>query len=196
MITRSQKLEAITRFGLMVGRDAWFAFLIGYLVGQIDRVSFVSDLRDADIAIRLSARQSAVWPHEPFKATVRGISMPNTFTLVRSITEEDTPICVSLDFDHSEDAPWYQAVLLPAASYVKDAAEAAQTESEVLWKEMDRTLDIYREAKVMLKDGDPERRKEIEYYMRVAEEQMKKLSQQMEELNKHMKQITEQDQRQ
>jgi uncharacterized protein YpiB (UPF0302 family) len=191
MVTRAQKLEAITRFGLMVGQNPWFAFLIGYLVGQVERVSFVSDLKDAEIAIRLSTRQSAVWPHEPFKAIVRGIAMPNTFTLVRSINGEDTPICVSLDFHHAEDAEWYQAVLVPSVSYMKDAAGAAQAESEVLWKEMDRTLDIYREAKAMLKDGDPERRKELEYYMGVAEEQMKKLSQQMEELNKQMKRITE-----
>lgn len=193
MIARSQKLEAITRFGLMVSRDPWFAFLIGYLIGQADRVNFVGDLKDADIAVRLSTRESAVWPNDPFKATVRGISMPNTFTLVRSISEEDTPICVSLAFDHAEDTPWYQAVLLPSVSYVKDAAEAAQAESDVLWKEMDHTLDIYREAKAMLKDGDPARQRELSYYTGVAEEQMKRLSRQMEELNKHMKRIAKQD---
>jgi len=196
MVTRAQKLEAITRFGLMAGQNPWFAFLIGYLVGQVERVNFVSDLKDAEIAVRLSAKHSTVWPHDPFRATVRGISMPNTFTLVRSISEEDTPICVSLDFDHAEDAEWYQAILLPSASYMRDAAKAAQAESEVLWKEMDRTLDIYRETKAMLRDGDPERRKELEYYMGVAEEQMKRLSQQMEELNKQMKRITAHDEQQ
>ena len=195
MVTRAQKLEAITRFGLMVGQNPWFAFLIGYLIGQVDRVNFVKDLTDAEIAIRLSARHSAVWPHEPFKATVRGVAMPNTYTLVRAINEEDTPICVSLDFDHAEDAPWYQEVLLPSASYAKDAEAAAQAESEILWKEMDRTLDIYREAKARLKE-DPARQKELEYYMRLAEEQMRKLSQQMEELNKHLKRITEKDEAQ
>jgi len=195
MITRANKLDAITKFGLMVGQNPWFAFLIGYLIGQIDRVSFVSDLKEAEIAIRLSARQSAVWPHEPFRATVRGVSMPNTFTLVRSITEEGTPICVSLDFDHAEDTPWYQAVLLPSASYVKDAAETAQAESDLLWDEMNRTLDIYRETKAILKD-DPARQGELQYYMNVAEEQMKRLSRQMEELNKHMKRIAEREERQ
>lgn len=189
MITRADKLEAISRFGLIVGRDPWFAFLIGYLIGQVDRVNFVDDLKDADIAIRLSARQAAIWPHEPFRATVRGVSMPNTYTLVRSISEEDTPICVSLDFDHAEDAPWYQNVLLPNASYVKDVDEAAQAESEVLWKEMDRTLDIYHEAKAMLKDGDQARKKELSYYMTLAEDQMKSLSRQMEQINRQMKRL-------
>ena len=177
----------------MVGRDPWFAFLIGYLIGQIDRVNFVSDLKDAEIAIRMSVRQTTVWPRDPFHATVRGISMPNTFTLVRSINEEQTPICVSLDFDHAEDTPWYQTVLLPNASYVKDVDEAAQAESDVLWKEMDHTLDIYREAKNMLKDGDHFRQKELSYYMALAENQMKTLSRQMEELNKQMKRMAEPD---
>lgn len=193
MVTRASKLEVISRFGMMVGQNPWFAFLIGYLIGQVDRVSFVSDLRDADIAIRLSARHSAVWPHEPFRATVRGVAMPNTYTLVRSINEEDTPICVSLDFDHAEDTPWYQEVLLPSFSYMKDAAATAQAESEVLWKEMDHTLDIYRECKAMLKDGESERHRELAYFMRVAEEQMKRLSRQMEELNKNMKRVASRD---
>jgi hypothetical protein len=189
MVTRANKLEAVYRFGMMVAQNPWFAFLIGYLAGQVDRVSFVNDLTDADIAITLSARHTAVWPHEPFKATVRGIAMPNTFTLVRSIIDEETPICVSLDFDHAEDTPWYQAVVLPSVSYVKDATEAAQTESEVLWKQMDHTLDVYRECKALLKDGDHERQKELSYYMEVAEAQMKQLSRQMEELNKNIKRI-------
>ena len=189
MVTRANKLEAVYRFGMMVAQNPWFAFLIGYLAGQVDRVSFVNDLTDADIAIALSARHTAVWPHEPFKATVRGIAMPNTFTLVRSIIDEETPICVSLDFDHAEDTSWYQVVVLPSVSYVKDATEAAQAESEVLWKQMDRSLDIYRECKALLKDGEHERQKELSYCMEVAEAQMKQLSRQMEELNKNMKRI-------
>lgn len=193
MVDRGSKLDVISRFGMMVGQNPWFAFLIGYLVGQVDRVNFVSDLADAEIAIKLSARHATIWPHEPFKATVRGISMPNTYTLVRSINEEETPICVSLDFDHAEDSPWYQEVLLPDASYVKDAAEMAQSEADVLWKEMDHTLDVYRECKSMLKNGHPDRQRELSYYMGVAEEQMKRLSQQMEDLNKHMKRIASRD---
>lgn len=196
MITRADKIEALSRFGMFVGRDPWFAFLIGYLIGQVDRVNFLADLKDAEIAIRLSVRQTAIWPHEPFKATVRGITMPNTYTLVRSISNEDTPICLSLDFDHAEETPWYQAVLLPDVTFVKDVEEAAQANSEMLWKEMDRTLDIYREAKNRLKDADPSRHKELYYYMALAEDQMKTLSRQMEELNKHMKRLSDREQEQ
>ncbi len=191
MITRAEKLEAISRFGLMVGRDPWFAFLIGYLIGQVDRVNFVRDLKDAEIAVRMSVRETTIWPRDPFSATVRGISMPNTYTLVRSINEEETPVCVSLDFDHADETAWYQIVLLPNASYVKGVDEAAQAESETLWKEMDRTLDIYREAKNMLRDGDLARQKELSYYTALAEDQMKTLSRQMEELNKHMKRLAD-----
>ena len=193
MPNRTKKLDAILKFGMMVGQNPWFAFLIGFLVGQIDRVNFVRDLSDAEIAIRLSARQTAIWPRDPFKATVRGVNMPNTYTLVRAICSESTPICVSLDFDHAEETPWYQEVLLPSASYAKDAVTAAQEESEALWKEMDRTLDVYRECRRLLKEQSPERRRELEFYMRTAEAEMKKISRELEELNRQMKRVTGED---
>lgn len=192
MPTRAKKLEAIYNCGMMVGQNPWFAFLMGYLIGQVDRVHFVQDLSNAEIAISFNLRRRKVWPSEPFKATVRGIDMPNTLTLVRAIEGSDAPICLSFDFDHSEDTPWYQEVILPNVSYVKDASTAAQEESETLWKEMDRSLDLYRECKTLLQEAGPERKKELSYYMRLAEEQMKRLSAQMDELNKHMKKISEQ----
>ena len=193
MPTRAKKLEALYNCGLMVGQNPWYAFLFGYLVGQVDRVHFVQDLTGAEIAINLDFRRRRVWPSEPFKATVRGITMPNTYTLVRSMDSSDSPICVSIDFEHSEDTPWYQEVVVPNVSYVKDASEAAQEESDALWKEMDRSLDIYRECKALLEEAGSERKRELSYYMRLAEEQMRKISAQMDELNKHMKRISEQD---
>lgn len=194
MTARAKKLDAIFNFCVMTGQNPWFAFLTGFLIGQVDRVHFLSDLTDAEIAISINIRKTKVWPQEPFKASVRGINMPNTLTLARAIESDDAPICVSFDFDHSEDTEWYQEVVLPNVSYVKDAPAAAQEQSEALWKEIDRSLDIYRECKSRLKNADPERRRELSYYMRLAEEQMKVLSAQMDALNKHMKRISEDEQ--
>jgi hypothetical protein len=190
MIDRQRKLEALCNFGMIVGQNPWFAFLIGFLVGQVDRVHFVRDLTDAEIAIRISAARTTVWPSDPLKATVRGIAMPNIYALVRAIVNEHAPICVSLDFDRADDTDWYQTVLLPSVSFVKDAEEAASHQSEMLWQQMDRTLDIYRECRALLQN-DTERRQELEYYMKIAEQQMKNLSQQMEELNRQMTRISE-----
>ncbi len=190
MIGREQKLEALYNFGMIVGQNPWFAFLIGFLVGQVDRVHFVKELTDAEIAISISAARSTVWPSDPFKATVRGITMPNTYALARTIANDRAPICVSLDFDHARDTDWYQSVLLPSVAFVKDAEAAAHEQSEMLWKQMDHTLDVYRECRALLKN-DTERRRELEYYMKTAEAQMKKLSQEMEELNRQMKRISE-----
>jgi len=192
--SRAKKLEALYNCGFMVGQNPWFAFLFGYLVGQVDRVHFVQDLTGAEIAIHLDLRRKRIWPGEPFRATVRGITMPNTFTLVRSMESSDAPICLQVDFDGAEDTPWYQEVVLPGVSYVKDLHEAVQEESDALWKEMDRTLDIYRECKTLLEGASPERRRELQYYMRLAEDQMRKLSAQMDELNRQMKRITSQEQ--
>ncbi len=62
-----------------------------------------------------------------------------------------------------------------------------------MWKEMDHTLDVYRECRSLLKDQSPERRRELQFYMRTAEAQMKKLSREMEELNRQMKRLAEAD---
>lgn len=191
MIDRSKKLNALYTFTMMAGHNPAFAYILGYLAGQIDRVYFLSDLKDADISIKLSIRRTAIWPYDPFKAIVKGVAMPNAYTLVEALNQTQEPIAVSLDFDHSEDAPWYQEAVLPNASYIKDPAKAAQEESEILRKEMDRTLDVYRECKNMLKDSSPEKQKELAFYMRVAEDQLKKLSQQLSELNRKMKETLE-----
>ena len=66
-----------------------------------------------------------------------------------------------------------------------------EEEAESLWKEMDHSLDVYRECKALLQEANPERRKELEYYMRLAEDQMKRLSAQMDVLNRQMKRIAE-----
>jgi uncharacterized protein YpiB (UPF0302 family) len=188
MLSEEKRLTAIYNFGMMTGQNPWFAFLTGYLAGQVHRVWFVQDLKGAEIAVRLCIRRTAIWPNEPFRARVRGVSMPNPFTMVRSIDREDTPICLNLDFDHAEDTPWYQEVLLPNASYVKDPDAQAKEESDALWEEMDRTLDIYRECRSLVQK-DPERKKELQYYLQIAETEMKRLTREMEKLNERMKQL-------
>ncbi|HHY16703.1 MAG TPA: hypothetical protein GX524_01375, partial [Firmicutes bacterium] len=77
MVSREKKLDALYTFSVMVIQNPLFSYLLGYLAGQIDRVHFVEDLSGADIAIRLCIRRSALWPREPFQATVRGVSMPS-----------------------------------------------------------------------------------------------------------------------
>ncbi len=191
MISREKKLEAIYNFSLMVIKNPLLSYLLGFLVGQVDRVHFVQELTGADVAVRLCIRRSALWPNEPFKATIRGVSIPSPLTFVRTVSGDQSQICVMFDFDNAEESPWYQEVLLPNASYVKDAVEAAREESARLKREMDRTLDIYRECKTMLGRSSPERQKQIEFYIGLAEEQLKGLSDELEALNRKMEQLSE-----
>jgi uncharacterized protein YpiB (UPF0302 family) len=190
VVSREKKLDALYTFSVMVIQNPLFSYLLGYLAGQIDRVHFVEDLTGADIAIKLCIRRKALWPVEPFQATVRGVSMPSPLSLVRTINNDDSEICVRLDFDNSHEASWYREVLLPNVSYVKNAAEAAREESAHLRREMDRNLDIYRECKTLLNTSSPERQEEMGFYMRLAENQLKGLSGQLEELNKRMKELS------
>lgn len=191
MISRVKKIEALFNFSAMAGPNPQFAFLTGYLIGQIDRVHFVEDLSGALISVRMSVRRAAVWPHVPFEAKVRGLTVPHAAAFVRSIAGENTPICVSLEFDTARWTAWYQEVLLPDASFVKDPAKAAEDRSEALWKEFGRTLDVYRECQQLLEKASPDRRKELSYYLGVAQGQMKELSRQMEDLHQYMKRAGE-----
>ncbi|HHX10893.1 MAG TPA: hypothetical protein GX729_05965 [Firmicutes bacterium] len=189
---RGKKLEVLHNFSLMVIRHPLISYLMGFLTGQVDRVHFVADLKGAEVAVKLTMRRKALWPNEPFQATVSGVSMPNPVAFVQAVSGKQSDICVMLDFDNAEDTPWYQEVLLPDVSYVKDTLEAAQEESSRLKREMDRVLDIYRECKAMLNAATPEKKKEMEFYIGVAEQQLKQLSSQLDELNAKMKQLSDQ----
>lgn len=191
MISKDKKLEALYNFGLMAMKNPYLSYMTGFLAGQVDRVHFVQDLRGAEAAVRLSVRRRALWPNEPFRATLAGVSMPNPLVFVQALSSKDPQICVVLDFDNAERSQWYQEVLLPNVSYVKDPEKATQEESSRLRREMDRILDIYRECKIASSNSTPSRQKEMEFYINLAEQQLKELSFQLETLNVKMKQLSE-----
>lgn len=189
---REKKLKALYNLTLMVVQNPFLTYLLGYLTGQVDRVHFVENLAGADIAVKISLRRLTLWPADPFSATVKGVSMPNSLALVQAISDqEDIPICISVDFDNISEAYWYQEVLLPDVSYVKDVVEAAKEESSLLRQEMDRVLDIYRECQMLYNSTTGDRQKEMAYYIKVAEQELKALSDKLEEVNRRMRQLTD-----
>ena len=102
----------------MVVQNPLLTYLFGYLTGQVDRVHFQRILQGYDIAVKISLRRLTLWPADPFSATVKGVSMPNSLALVQAISDqEDIPICISVDFDNINEAYWYQEVLLPDVSH-------------------------------------------------------------------------------
>jgi len=195
MPKRKDTLEAIYNIGLLVGQnqEPWLAFLVGFLAGQAHRTHFVKSLSGAEIAVHLDLRRMKVWPGQSFRGTYKGITLPNPFTLVKAIQDSDLPICVYTEFDHMDNAGWYQDVLAPDVSYAKDAQAAAEEESSALWQEMDRSLDVFRECKALFAEADPEKKRELSYYMDLAREQMRRLSAEMDALNKRMKRIDDDD---
>ena len=126
VVPRGKKLEVLHNFSLMVIRHPLISYLMGFLTGQVDRVHFVADLKGAEVAVKLTMRRKALWPNEPFQATVSGVSMPNPVAFVQAVSNKQLEICVMLDFNNAEDTGWYQEVLLPDVSYVKDTLEAAR----------------------------------------------------------------------
>lgn len=98
---------------------------------------------------------------------------------------------LALNFERADEAEWYQEVLLPDVSYVQQGMEAAEEEAKLLRKEMDHALDIYAECKRLLEKSGSERRAELDYYMSVAQTQMKLLSGKLEEVSMQLKQYQE-----
>ena len=96
-----------------------------------------------------------------------------------------------LNFERADEAEWYQEVLLPDVSHVKLGIEAAEYEAKALRKEMDHALDIYAECKRLLEKSGSERKAELDYYMSVAQTQMKLLSGKLEEVSIQLKQYQE-----
>ncbi|HHY98013.1 MAG TPA: hypothetical protein GX509_04660 [Firmicutes bacterium] len=191
MISREKKIEALNNFTAMVANNPALTYLMGYLTGQVDRVHFVKDLTSAEIAVRISQDRLTVWPAEPFRATVSGLIVLNPLSFAASVSNMKDPICVSLNFENSENAPWYQEVLLPDVSYVKGAEEAAEDKAKELRSEMDRTLDIYRECKRLLESDTGERRKELDYYLTVAQNQLRELNRQLEQVTLEINRLSE-----
>ena len=193
MVSRAKKLEALGNFTKLVGDDPVIAYLMGFLTGQVDRVHFVRDPRGADISLKLSQERFTVWPGEPFRANVGGVVMPHPIAFVRAVGQAhaDRQICVSLNFERADEAEWYQEVLLPDLSYVKQGIEAAEQEARSLRREMDHALDIYAECKRLLEKSGDERKAELDYYMSVAQTQMKLLSGKLEEVSMQLKQYQE-----
>ncbi|MGE5587637.1 MAG: hypothetical protein ACM3ZO_05440 [Clostridia bacterium] len=189
MISRAKKLEALQNFTMMVGGDPAFAYLMGFLTGQVDRVHFVQNPSGADIAVRLSQGRLTVWPAEPFRATVGGVIVPNPMAFVAAASNSDRQICVSLNFERQDEASWYQEVLLPDVSHVKGPWEAAEEEAKALRAEMDRALDIYSECKRLLEKDEGGRKVELDYYMKIAQEQMRQLSSKLEEVNAELRRL-------
>ena len=189
-ISKSKKLEALNNFTKLVGDDPVLAFLMGFLTGQVDRVHFVQDAHGADISLNLSQGRLIVWPAEPFRAKVGGVMMPHPIAFVKAMGQvhANRQICVSLNFERANEAEWYQDVLLPDVSYVQLGKEAVEQEARSLRKEMDHALDIYAECKRLIGDNGSERKGELDYYMTVAEAQMKSLSAQLEEISSQLKQ--------
>ncbi len=193
IINRTKKLEALSNFTKLVGDDPVLAFLMGFLTGQVDRVHFVRDPRGADISLKLSQDRLTVWPAEPFRANVGGVMMPHPIAFVRAVGQAhaERQICVSLNFERADEAEWYQDVLLPDVSHVRLGMEAAEQEAKSLRKKMDHALDIYAECKRLMEESGSERRSELDYYMSVAQTQMKLLSAKLEEVSVQLRQYQE-----
>ena len=188
MITSEKKLNALMRFSALVQQQPGMVLLAGYLAGQVNRIHFVQNSEGAPVIIRLAARRFPLISKPPYMAHVNGVSIPDPVSLIHVLHENQDPVAVQLDLDPAEAEEWYQDVVV--SNIYAASREENDTKQEVqnLQKEIDQALDIYNECRKVLESfdeetSDPEQKKRLQLFLRMAQEDIRRLSQRMAELN-------------
>ncbi|MBE3589902.1 MAG: hypothetical protein IMW98_03630 [Firmicutes bacterium] len=183
MASRRDKLNAILQLALRVPPDPALHLLLGFFAGNLERVHFVRSLEGAEVAVRLAFGRRQVWPSSPFQAVVRNVPVPLPAALISALAETDDPIAVQVELDGIEGAVWYRKVLHEdLAEATVPPRERAKEAMEELRARIDRALDVYRECRDLMERGDPDRKKELEFFMNLAREEIGALSAELERL--------------
>jgi hypothetical protein len=174
------KHEVLVRLGMLMSANPEIAYLLGFLAGRLERVHFVESLEGAPVAVRFAAGRRRIWPGVPFQAVVHDVPVPSPAMLVSALLESDEDICVRVDADPVTATDAYAEVVRPSYAPA-DAATTAAERAARLRARIDQTLDVYRACREALQSGDPEREKEVRFFLAMAEREIQSLSRQLGE---------------
>lgn len=169
-----------------LGQNPLATFLVGLLVGAVDRIHFVRSTEGAPVAIELALGRARLWPTGPLRVRVHGVAIEDPMSLGSALALSNEPICVRVQGGGFEESDLFQELLLDNYDDVA-AGGTTPTEKKARWAEslrqqIDRALQIYQECTRMLEDGDPARRAEIEAYRRMAREELQKAGRELRAL--------------
>ncbi|BAS26665.1 hypothetical protein [Limnochorda pilosa] len=187
-----KKLHVLYQVGAHLHQNPLATFVVGLLAGVVDRVHFVRETRGAPIAIEFAVGRAQLWPAGPLRVRARGLEMGDPMSLGSAIALGTDPVCVRIQGSGLEDDEAFQELLVE--SYEEVAAEGVTPEekrehrAEALRQQIDQALKIYHECTVMLEEGDPARRSELESYLKIAREELRQASRELHALEEELAQ--------
>jgi len=167
-------------------------FVIGLLAGVVDRVHFVRRTEGAPLAIELAIGRAQLWPAGPLRVRARGLELGDPMSLASAVALGKDPICVRVQGGGLEENETYQELVVE--SFEEIAAEGITPEekkelrAEMLRKQIDQALNIYHECTVLLEEGDPARRAELERYLALAREELRRATRELHTLEEELAQ--------
>jgi hypothetical protein len=157
-------------------------YLIGFLVGRLDRVHLVRDLEGAPVAIHLASGRRRVWPAGGFDARIHNVPVPSPAMVVSALVDSDDDICVQLAVDDPVEAAGVDEVSVASYAEVRRDPGGIQDHVQRVRGKIDRALDVYRECRQALEASTEEREKELRFLLDLAEKEIGGLSRQLTEL--------------
>jgi len=95
MVQRATKLNALRHIAMAAG-DPGLIPVLAFLAGRLDRVHFVEDLGEAEVAVHLSLNRR-LWPRTPFRSQVDGATITNPIMFIDIVALRDVDVFVRVD---------------------------------------------------------------------------------------------------
>ena len=184
------KLEAVVRIGRHLPQHPEMTFLLGFLAGNLGRLHFVRSLEGAPVAISISAGRRHIWPGSVFDATLHHVPVPMPGALVSALVENEEPICVRVAFDDPAEAAWFEPLLVDSY-YTAVAArpeDTLETRVNSLRGKIDQQLDVYRECRRLLAQGEGEDEARLRFFLGLAQTEIEGFGRELGELNERLEQ--------
>jgi len=177
MVQRAAKLNALRHIAMAAG-DPSLIPVLAFLAGRLDRVHFVEDLGEAEVAVHLSLNRR-LWPRTPFRSQVDGATITNPIMFIDIVALRDVDVYVRVDLGLAEPPQWYTDVL---ESFVPGKESALERSIEQIREKIDLALDAYRTASEGLETAPEEQRAYLRFVVDKAKADMRALNAQLSEL--------------
>lgn len=185
-----KKLHVLYQVGMHLHQNPLATFVLGLLAGVVNRVHFVRKTEGAPVAIELAIGRAQLWPAGPLRVRARSLELGDPMSLASAVALGKDPICVRVQGGGLEEDEAYQQLLVE--SFEEIAAEGITPEekkeyrAEVLRKQIDQALNIYHECTVLLDEGDPARKAELERYLAIAREELRRATRELHSLEEEL----------
>lgn len=180
---QDQKVTALLKLAQLLQERPAMVLLLGFLTGRAGRVHFVEEPGGSDVDISITARRYALVGKRPFEAKVRGVEMMDPVSLIKALgAEPGLEIALQVDFEGKRQASWYQDVAIPSLLEDETGPQTLEERLAEIRAQIDDTLDIYNEARQVLKEGAGDREQQIQFYLERARNEMEGLSRKLRRL--------------